>query len=918
MRFGKRSKNSLFWGKQSKSASDDAEFSPVASEERSALLNGEEKPAAMHEEPVPADSGLGDPTQRLLTALGRFQRHKARAQDGLPQEAWSDECMKQLINAVEIAMTQGWTDVVNTLTDTARILQSYEDVGKASQCVPFLGDSYDILCWMIGDLIVGQVRPGAIEKWRQRYERAIEELRMAGIPLVQDEDEEEAPENPAPADVQTQQTVTEIPITPPAPLLEPRIEKEAFSHTGTPTIWENGEPVEMDEGDIEEEAYSLLLDVPSEEPEEIVEPEEFPETLLKAPAFHDIAETVQPEPSPPVETEEEAIPAEPEEAEASLFDQPYAGETGALEELETHVPAAFEPETPAEETYDELPTALEPVEEYEEIEEQKEEQETGVTLETAGYDELDLAVEEIIQGLGHSALGLLDEPEEIAPEQPLASDEPPVETPLFKEFAKTDALSDAEDSEQVEKEEESVYASSVTGRHDLPQEVRAALDNLCDSISRLSADEYGDVRVAVDEIGSVLVTLEQFAKEHGREGAVLPCLAMGRLVRLIGERQAVPDERFFELSYAFCSLFGEAGSTSNDPSVQRWLAECDDLLVSWALSSQRNRGRIPAETKEPLRHVVETPYKPSSMAKPPSEALSHLEPLAPLAEEKPVSAEPKPAEAPAPEEPQAEAAVSSTEPAISDIHSGASGVAPRIIASREPRTRMSASTTYTTQNLLETAQKAIQQGNTTNAKLLAMQAAAQIALAQAKEAEGIVQQAEQRLKEGVEKSEQATLHVHRIEQQVAESESAVAEAETGLIRSIATAKEGMAELEHVDALIKEIDNQIRSLEAQREDALLRKKNTSAALGQMQAAEARAKQELERYKSSEMQARVALEDARQNATALARKRAENAATMEKAREYLLRQRDSLADIEETIAQICASEAANEENQGNLLF
>jgi hypothetical protein len=41
---------------------------------------------------------------------------------------------------------------------------------------------------MVGDLIVGSVRPGVVQKWKDRYARAIEDLEAAGLKLVDDED----------------------------------------------------------------------------------------------------------------------------------------------------------------------------------------------------------------------------------------------------------------------------------------------------------------------------------------------------------------------------------------------------------------------------------------------------------------------------------------------------------------------------------------------------------------------------------------------------------------------------------------------------------------------------------------------------------------------------------------------------------
>lgn len=142
--------------------------------------------------PPPEDSIIaGDPTQRLLTSLGRFQRQVTRAEEGVPQETWCDECMNQLYAGIEIARDEDWADVKEALTDTARVLYSYEKAHAADQCIYFLKDSYEILCLMVGDLIVGSVRSGVMKKWQDRYERGLDELASAGISLVDDDAPEE-------------------------------------------------------------------------------------------------------------------------------------------------------------------------------------------------------------------------------------------------------------------------------------------------------------------------------------------------------------------------------------------------------------------------------------------------------------------------------------------------------------------------------------------------------------------------------------------------------------------------------------------------------------------------------------------------------------------------------------------------------
>ncbi|HNT88308.1 MAG TPA: hypothetical protein PKL84_10635, partial [Candidatus Hydrogenedentes bacterium] len=199
MRFAKRNRGWLT-GRRLFGDGHDVDAGGVASEERNALLeNDDEFFDGVLGDPRPASGG--DPTHRLLTALGRFQRQVARAESGAAQEQWCDECMNQLITGIELSMEQNWSNVAQALTDTARVLHSYERLERARECVAFLQDSYEILCLMVGDLIVDNVRSGVTKKWRDRFQRAVEEMRDLGIPLVEDEEEEEPETQPRPAPV---------------------------------------------------------------------------------------------------------------------------------------------------------------------------------------------------------------------------------------------------------------------------------------------------------------------------------------------------------------------------------------------------------------------------------------------------------------------------------------------------------------------------------------------------------------------------------------------------------------------------------------------------------------------------------------------------------------------------------------------
>ncbi len=167
----------------------------LATEERNALLGVDSGPPGSEFPASEEDTMLaGDPTQHLLTALGRFHRQVVKAKSAASQDEWCEECMNQILSGIEIALSQNWEDVQEALTDAARILLSYEEAGCAQGCVSFLQDGYEILCLMVGDLIVDNVRSGVMDKWRRRYQVAIEELLKAGLTLVEDE-EDEAPES---------------------------------------------------------------------------------------------------------------------------------------------------------------------------------------------------------------------------------------------------------------------------------------------------------------------------------------------------------------------------------------------------------------------------------------------------------------------------------------------------------------------------------------------------------------------------------------------------------------------------------------------------------------------------------------------------------------------------------------------------
>lgn len=237
MRFSRRNKGPLAWARRSKSRAQEQdaeqEFRPVVSEERSALLS---PGTSSDEEPVEVpDDGFEheESTQHILSALGRFHRQVTKAKVGAAQELWTDDCMNELVAAAEVAVREGWRETVAVLTETGRILQTYENAGRATECVQFLSEAYDILSLMVGDLIVGEVRPGVMQKWQECHAKALSTLEAAGLTLIDIEEDEEEAESEGAAE--TAGTLNTVPFELP-PLDDYDEEMEDEAATEAPTL----------------------------------------------------------------------------------------------------------------------------------------------------------------------------------------------------------------------------------------------------------------------------------------------------------------------------------------------------------------------------------------------------------------------------------------------------------------------------------------------------------------------------------------------------------------------------------------------------------------------------------------------------------------------------------------------------------
>ncbi len=134
------------------------------------------------------DEAGGGPAQQLLGVLTTMRETAQSVVDGRAGRRWADECMNQLILGVEVALGQGWGELVDAFTDAGRILQSYENGNVTAEAAPFLVEAYDLMCALVSDAMSGDPSPGVMAQWRGRYQREVTRLEIAGVTLVSDDD----------------------------------------------------------------------------------------------------------------------------------------------------------------------------------------------------------------------------------------------------------------------------------------------------------------------------------------------------------------------------------------------------------------------------------------------------------------------------------------------------------------------------------------------------------------------------------------------------------------------------------------------------------------------------------------------------------------------------------------------------------
>ena len=538
MKFGKRIKNRFM--PQRREAETTGNSGLVAPDERSALLYMDADPLLAGESDTPVNAPLqamrapeemptgADPTQRMLTALGRFHIYVTKGQAGVPHTMWADECMTQLAFAIEVSLAQQWSNLVEALTDTARILHSYENGGHAPLCVPFLNDSYEILCLMVGDLIVDNIRPDVMDRWRARYARALKDLNALGIQLVLDEDEDEPAIDEAPA-----REANVIPFELPASRVAPARQEEPGSAQGDSYLPFLRAADEDEEGDDEPVADSVTEEPVIAPVFEPVSTMSTPEPEVELPPPFILAEKVEEEAVPLFETRVEEIP----EPVAVVVEEPVMPEAAPVAEAavtpavtiteslpeQADLMAAFDMETPDEPT----PVSI-PVEAEQPIDE---------TPVDASSDE---------KGIEENAIE---------------------EEPAF-----TEAMTHLATIAPVNPEPRPVEANPVDVA------TLAMLDSLSEDLAAIEQNPEAEHGPRWESMREKVSALEARATERNLVAAPSICRTMMDLCRAAARRGV---DGFVDTAYLFCEAYVQADRNPDSVVVKNWYAESAALLQAW-------------------------------------------------------------------------------------------------------------------------------------------------------------------------------------------------------------------------------------------------------------------------------------------------------------------------------------------------
>lgn len=472
-------------------------------------------------------------TDDVLRYLAAFSRECADPSKPL----WSDACMNQLILCMEVAVEQGWSEVATVLEDTGRILQTYEAADCAEKSANFLKSAYNILCTMIGDIVVEKSLDDIMEVWDALLASGLEELANNGLRLYIDTDDDDPS--------------------------APEITSDAMA--AAEEAEEADVPAAQDEVDQSKSAHAAAIERMIQEVEETV-----PLQSRRDESF----DVVQDETTDSEEedTPEQALPGNT----ISL-----AARAKSLDELPT---------------LDALPP-LESLVDFDKIASPKKNSE-AVDLPEADdevSEEVRQRVEQPAENPDERSFALFEMPRSL----PMTSPEPEEETETIdeieiieEEFASADEeVADSEDDSNEESdlpdEAEDVADEEEIEIFDPPRIVVDIIDRICDVLSQLEPLEDQDLSDQLAIMTGGLEALGHEAKVMGSIAAMSACQAMMQACGTARTRNAASDA-FIETGFAFCGIFIEALGEGASENVTAWQAECEAWLKADQESDSQN------------------------------------------------------------------------------------------------------------------------------------------------------------------------------------------------------------------------------------------------------------------------------------------------------------------------------------------
>lgn len=446
----------------------------------------------------PSDSDVrsSDDPSPLTKVTDIFYNRLEHVGPATDLEHWIHQSTDELIQAMEICTLYGWFHVRQALIDLARVLHSYHQAGRTLDCLEFLKESRHGFETMTGDIILGKIHEGMTLRWKILLKDILAEMEKEGIPLIEDGDENDAPEEN----------------------IEVALEEEQESATAVDSFEEEEEDTaeqlseETEEEALEESEEAFFEDRVEEETPEMESLEAEKETPVEEEAPAAASMEVEEETSqdnlipftlPPLS--EDFFSETVEEAPASdenMFPFPNS------EEAQSDA-IAFEEEEPVDEAVDETPDHQEEEESlFEDTESEVEEEDAGQ------FEDEDLFAQEQTED---------PEEEETSSYEEESFDDAPVEEESFDDISTEEALvdeiSDDEESDDSIAEEEEESFDTTSSEENAEEDVtpEEELDDLQILESLQASMSRGDVQRAREAALMLTRAMEKHTYEESRK-----------------------------------------------------------------------------------------------------------------------------------------------------------------------------------------------------------------------------------------------------------------------------------------------------------------------------------------------------------------------------------------------------------------